>query len=194
MKGLFDSLQATIVRGVFWLVPIMVVGILVAKAIRFFRGLAAPLVGEMGPLAGVPMPTLLSVIMLLVVCYLAGLVAKARFAVAVTGWLEEKVLMRIPAYAYMKGMGASMAGVPGSQKFEPVLARIEDSWQLGFIVENIEPGQYAVFVPGSPSPWSGSVYFMAEDRIKRVPLKVGQVQDVLKRQGIGSAALLRGHL
>jgi hypothetical protein len=35
---------------------------------------------------------------------------------------------------------------------------------------------------------------MAEARIRRVPLKVGQVQDCLKRQGIGSAALLRGKL
>ena len=194
MKGLLGSLQVTIVRGVFLLIPIIVIGILASRAIRFFRSLVEPLVGEMGPLAGIPMPTLLSVVALLLVCYLAGLVARTRTSLAFTGWLEDKVLMRIPAYAYMKGMGANMAGVPGTQQFEPVLARIEDAWQLGFIVETIEPGQYAVFVPGAPSPWSGSVYFMAEDRIKRVPLKVGQVQDVLKRQGIGSAALLRGHL
>ncbi len=193
MNGQMNSFQGTIVRGVFLLAPIMVVGILLAKAIGFFRELAAPLVEGVGPLAGVPMPTLLSIVILLLVCYVAGLLANTRGAKGLTSWLESTLLTRIPAYAYMKGMGASMVGVSGGQQFEPVLARIEDAWQLGFIVETIEPGQYAVFVPGSPSPWSGSVYFMAEERIKRVPLKLAQVQDILKRQGIGSAAL-RGHL
>ena len=194
MKGLMSSFQGTLVRGVFLLAPIMVVGILIAKAIRFFRELAAPLVRDMGPLAGVPMPTLISILVLVLVCFVAGLLASTRGAKWLTEWLEANLLTKIPAYAYMKGMGASMAGVTAGQQFEPVLARIEDAWQLGFIVETIEPGQYAVFVPGAPSPWSGSVYFMAEDRIRRVPLKVGQVQEVMKRQGIGSAALLRGHL
>ena len=41
---------------------------------------------------------------------------------------------------------------------------------------------------------SGHSGWSVPPRIRRVPLKVGQVQECLKRQGIGSAALLRGQL
>jgi uncharacterized membrane protein len=182
------------IRGLFLLVPVMVFGMLIAKVLSVFRGLVEPLAGEMGPLAGIPMPSLLAVVALLVICFVAGLVAKAPWSQRMTKWMESTVLARIPGYTYMKGMGESVAGVEGATAYQPVLARIEDSWQLGFIVETIEPGQYAVYVPGAPSPWSGAVYFMAESRIKKIDLKIGDVQGCLKRLGIGSSGLLQGKL
>jgi uncharacterized membrane protein len=189
MQAVFGSVRATMIRGLFLLVPIMVFVILIAKVLGVFRGLVEPLAGEMGPLAGIPMPNLLAVVVLLVLCFVAGLVAKASWSQRLTKWMESTVLTRIPGYTYMKGMGESAAGVEGATAYQPVLARIEDSWQLGFIVETIEPGQYAVYVPGAPSPWSGAVYFMAESRIKRIDMKIMDVQGCLKRLGIGSSEL-----
>ena len=194
MQAVLGSVRATMVRGVFLLVPIMVFGLLIAKVLSVLQGVVEPLSGEMGPLAGIPMPKLLAVVVLLVLCFVAGMVAKAPWSQQMTKWMESTVLTKIPGYAYMKGMGESMAGVEGATAYQPVLARIEDSWQLGFIVETIEPGQYAVYVPGAPNPWSGSVYFMAESRIKRIDMKIGDVQGCLKRLGIGSTGLLKGQL
>jgi len=194
MQAVLGSVRATMIRGLFLLVPIMVFGLLIAKALSMLRGVVEPLAGAMGPLAGIPMPNLLAVVVLVVMCFIAGLVAKAPWSQRITQWMETTVLAKIPGYTYMKGMGESVAGVEGATAYQPVLARIEDSWQLGFIVETIEPGQYAVYVPGAPSPWSGAVYFMAESRIKRLDMKIGDVQGCLKRIGIGSTGLLRGKL
>ena len=194
MQAVLGSVRATMIRGVFLLVPVMVFGLLIAKALSVLRGVVEPLAGAMGPLAGIPMPNLLAVVVLIVMCFIAGLVAKAPWSQRITKWMETTVLAKIPGYTYMKGMGESVAGVEGATVYQPVLARIEDSWQLGFIVETIEPGQYAVYVPGAPSPWSGAVYFMAESRIKRLDMKIGDVQGCLKRLGIGSSGLLKGKL
>lgn len=192
MKAAKGKFQDTLVKGVFLLAPIMVFGMLVAKAIGLLRALVAPLAGDMGPLAGIPAPALLAGIVLVLLCYVAGLVSQSRPAVGLTLWLESTVLKHIPGYAYIKGMGETMAGVEGGTTYQPVLAAIEDSWQLGFIVETIEEGQYAVYVPGAPSPWSGAVYFMAEDRIRKLDLRAAEVQGCLKRLGLGSSALLKG--
>jgi uncharacterized membrane protein len=193
-KGVLASFQENLIRGVLLFAPIMVFGILIAKAIGLLRKLVEPFAGPMGSMAGIPMPALLATAVLVLLCSLAGLLAKSRNARGLVGWIESHVLTHIPGYDYMKGMGENVAGVQGSTAYQPVLARIEDSWQLGFIVETIEPGQFAVYVPGAPSPWSGSVYFMAEDRIRRVDMKISEVQGCLKRLGIGSSALLRGKL
>ena len=194
MKGVLGKIQATVVKGVFLLVPLMVFGMLVAKALGMLRRVVEPFVGPTPSLAGVPTAMLIAVLALFLLCFLAGLAAGTRWAGSIIRWMESTVLMRLPGYAYMKGMGETVAGVQGGSVYEPVLARIEDSWQLGFIVETIEPGQYAVYVPGAPSPWSGAVYFMAEDRIKRVDMRIGDVQGCMKRLGIGSSELLRGKL
>ncbi len=194
MKAMLASIQDTLVKGVFLLAPLMVFGMLIAKALGMIRGLVEPIASRMGHVAGISMPALLATTVLVLMCFLAGLIARTRGARGMIGWLESTVLTHIPGYAYLKGMGESAVGVEGGSAYEPVLARIEDAWQLGFIVETIEPGQYAVYVPGAPSPWSGSVYFMAEERIKRVELRLSEVQGCLKRIGIGSGALLRGKL
>jgi len=194
MSAALKSFQETLVRGIFLLVPLMVFGMLVAKALGLLRTLLAPLASRVGEVPGIPMPVLLSIVVLVLIIYAAGLISKSRGARGLIGWMESAVLSRIPGYTYMKGMTEHVAGVEGGPRYEPVLARIEDAWQLGFIVETIEAGQYAVYVPGAPNPWSGSVYFMAEDRVKRVDMRLGDVQGCLKRLGIGSAALLRGKL
>jgi len=194
MKGTTGSFQDVLVKGIFLLAPIMVFGMLIAKAIGLLRALVAPLTHDMGPLAGIPAPALLAGVVLVLLCYLAGLVSQSRAARGVTTWLESTVLRHIPGYVYVKGMGESIVGVEGGTTYQPVLARIEDSWQLGFIVETIEAGQYAVYVPGAPSPWSGAVYFMAEDRIRKLDMRVADVQGCLKRLGVGSTDFLKGKL
>jgi uncharacterized membrane protein len=78
--------------------------------------------------------------------------------------------------------------------YEGYAARIEDARQLTFLIERLESGHVAVFVPGTPSPQSGSVYFMAEDRIKPVNIPPASALKCLRCRGVGSNALLRGQL
>jgi uncharacterized membrane protein len=73
-----------------------------------------------------------------------------------------------------------------------VLAQIEDAWQIAFLVERLEGGHMAVFVPGAPNPLSGSVYFMTQDRIKAVDIPASVAMKCLRRVGAGSNALLQG--
>lgn len=194
MKATIGFVRDSLINGVFILAPIMVLGILIAKAAGLIRGLVEPLAHRIGPLAGIPAPGLIAAVVLVLICFVAGLFAKTAGSRRMIRWMESAVLDKIPGYAYMKGMGESMAGIHGGTTYQTVLARIEDSWQLGFIVETIEAGQYAVYVPGAPNPWSGSVYFMAEDRIRRIDVRLGEAQGCLKRLGVGSGAMLRGKL
>jgi hypothetical protein len=87
-----------------------------------------------------------------------------------------------------------MLGVEKQTGQQVVLARIEDAWQIAFLVERLEGGHVAVFVPGAPNPLSGSVYFMTQDRIKAVDIPASGAMKCLRRVGAGSKALLRGLL
>ena len=109
MKAIAQFLRATIVRGVFFLAPIVELVVIVAKAFDYAKkGLKAVLVhspaaSELSSGAA----TALSVSLVALVCFLAGLLARTAPAQAIIGALELSVLSRIPAYEYLKQESAS---------------------------------------------------------------------------------------
>jgi uncharacterized membrane protein len=62
--------------------------------------------------------------------------------------------------------------------------------QIGFLVERIGDGRVAVFVPDAPTPSSGTILILAEDRIQVLDVPVPAVIKWLRSLGIGSRELL----
>ena len=107
MKTIAHFVQTTVVGGVFFLAPIVVLIIILAKALAYAKkGLGAVLVY-------VPVASDLSAgaATTAVVCFLAGLVAHTVTAQRVIDALESSVLSKIPAYEYLKQESASALGV-----------------------------------------------------------------------------------
>jgi uncharacterized membrane protein len=193
MKKLSGFVRTTVLGGVFYLVPIIVLVAVVGKAHGISRKLVAPL-AALFPLDG-PLSFLsekvLAIIVIVLFCFVAGLIAKTARGKGFTRWLESNVLALVPGYALVKSMSDSMAGVEEQSGREAVLARIEDAWQIALVVERLDNGHVAVYVPGAPNAASGSVYFMTEDRIKPLGIPVSTAVKCVRRVGVGANALLR---
>ena len=189
-------LKTTFAGGVMFLVPLVVLGVIIDKALGIVRQVVAPLAEHLPveSLFGLKMPWLLGTVLILAFCLIAGLFARTTVAKRFIGWLESAILGNLPGYVLMKSLGDEMAGAEGSEPRPVVLARIEDAWQLAFLVERIEGGHVAVFVPDAPSPWSGSLYFMTEDRIRPLTVPVKDALKCIRRVGIGANELLRSHI
>jgi uncharacterized membrane protein len=196
MNGKFQLLTTTVIGGIVFLVPIIVCIVILGKAFEIMRKLAAPLARALpiDSVAGVVVVDLIAVAAIVLVCFIAGLVAKTALAAQLIAWLESNLLSRIPAYAFLKGMTDSIAGLEESERLKPVLARYDDNWQVAFEVERID-GQYVVvYVPGAPDPWSGGVVIMSEDRIQPLDLPMSAAIRNVRRLGQGSNDLLQGRL
>src|SRR4030042_3619667 len=183
----FSFIKTTIVGGLMFLVPIIVLTIILGKALGITKTIVRPLVTLIAveTVAGVGVVTLLAILVIVLFCFLTGLLAKTDLAKKIIDWLESTLLSNIPGYTFMKSMGESFTGIDKDQEYETILARIEDAWQIAFLVERIEGGRVAVFVPGAPSPWSGSVYFMTEDRIKPLGVPKKSVFKCIQHLGKG---------
>ena len=66
------------------------------------------------------------------------------------------------------------------------VVRFDDLWQIGFEIERIEGGKVALFLPGSPDPWSGSVCIAEADRVTPLDLPVAAVVKMVRRLGRGA--------
>jgi uncharacterized membrane protein len=75
---------------------------------------------------------------------------------------------------------------------KPVMVRIEDAWQIAMVVDELEDGLLAIYVPSVPEARSGSLYFMEPDRVRPLPVSIKTAIFTLRRMGVGSRELLKG--
>ena len=182
----------TVVGGIFFLAPFMVLIIVLGKAQQITRAVVIPLAAKIPAesLLGFETSKLLAILILVLVCFLAGLFAKTAPAQKLVRWLETALLSNLPGYSFMKNMGEEVAGTAQTHRHEAVLVRFDDAWQVGFLVERVPGGRVVVFIPDSPSPWSGGVFIFNEERV--TPLKVSPASALKCQQklGEGTAALV----
>jgi uncharacterized membrane protein len=190
VSRLLKFVRTTLVGGVLFLVPLVVLSAIIGRALQVAHRVIDPLTTRLFPDASRPVLLTSAVLALVLFCFLAGLLAVTAPARRVVGWLEGALLSKIPGYTFLKSAGASALGVETTVQYPVVLARIEDSWQFGFVVEKMADGNQAVYVPGSPNPLSGAVYFMGADRIRATQIPMHAAMKCLRRLGAGSAALM----
>lgn len=194
MKNSVNFVRTTLVGGVLFLMPIVVVVFIGGKALELAHKLVDPVSRRIPfeSVIGLETPVVMAIAVLVLFCFLAGLFAQTRLAQRIVNALETRVLEHVPGYEFIRAMGERMLGVESKLTYETVLARIEDAWQFGFLVEKLENGEVAVFIPGAPNPYSGSVYLMTPDRVRMAGISSGAAMKCLKRLGAGSKESLRG--
>ena len=196
MKNILNFLRTSLVGGILFLLPIVIVAIIAGKALAIARKIVGPLAAHLpeDSVFGLDMPKLLAIALLVLFCFLAGVFARTKLAQKGVLWLEATVLSNLPGYEFIKSLSGNLLGAETKSTYPVVLARIEDAWQLAFLVERLAGGHVTVFVPGAPSPQSGSVYFMTEDRIQLLDIPSQAATKCLKRYGLGASALLGNRL
>lgn len=189
---MFTFLKTTVLGGVIFLLPVVIFIAIVGKGLEFANKLATPLaerlpVDSVGDLAIVH---LLALAILILICFIAGLVARTSQAKWFARSLETNFLEKIPAYALMKAKTGSVLTPDDTKDMRPVLIRFDDSWQLGFEVEAIGEETCMVYLPGAPDPWSGSVCAVTRDRLSPLDINIKTASDLMRRLGKGSTASL----
>jgi len=189
-------LKTTMIGGIVFMVPIIIFIVIIGKALKLTNKLAAPL-SALIPFHGVgniSVLDLLALVIVLLICFLAGLAARSTLARKSVGALESRVLSNIPVYGFLKSKIDAIVQPEKMESMEPVLVRFDDYWQIAFEVERIPGETVAIFVPGAPDPWSGSVCYVTEDRIQPLELTLLPVLKTLKGLGKGSNEQLCAYL
>lgn len=188
--------KATIVGGLLFMVPLILMVVVLQKGLGLVRKIVVPLAKYFPErtFLGVGMTTILSIAVIVLLCFLFGLVARTAAGKKVRDWLEFTIMGKLPGYALVKGVIQGATGLENEEDVTIALVRIEDAWQIGFVVEVHSDGHRTVYLPGVPNPASGSIFYMTEDRIRPIDAKMGQLLTVIRHLGIGSKDLLAGKL
>ena len=195
-RTMLKLIKTTIMGGIILLIPIAIFVAVIGRGLKITGALAKPLadVLPVDMIGGVAVAHLLAIVLLLLVCFIAGLLARLAVARRAVDALEANVLSRLPAYALLKTKTQSMLSPEDIEGMSVVAVRFDDLWQIGFEIERMEGGKVALFLPGSPDPWSGSVCVAEEDRVTPLDLPVAAVVHMVRRLGRGANEALRGRL
>lgn len=184
----------TFVAGILLLLPILVAIVVVREAVRLLKQVVEPL-AKLLPferILGVQAENVVSFVIPLVVCMLAGIFATTATGRRITALLERHVLQYLPLYGWAMTMVRNLLHTGSKRPTEVVLIDIGDGIeQIAWVTGRPTPGKVAVYVPDPPNGQSGAVLVVPEEKIVAVDITMVQALDVLRRLGAGSAMLYR---
>ena len=176
-----------ILKGiVVFLIPVIIILIILEKAFVTIKSIVEPLKGKLPQehLFGIGIITLLSLVIILLLCYLAGAFADHRFFKSKLNKIDNILIYIIPGYSLMKSR-VNDTIVGQDEAWKAVMIADGDDWRLGIEIEKKTDGFSVVFFPEPPDAKSGEVKLIHQSKIKSYEMSVGKLVGIIRKYGKG---------
>jgi uncharacterized membrane protein len=188
MKYAREFVTSTVVGGLFIVVPVYLAVVLLLKGMKSVGGLVRP-IAVLIP-EWLPAERLLSLVLVLALCFLVGMAVRTRSGRAVRERMEMMFFERLPGYGLLRSLTQRLAGDSEEHTWQPALVDIEDALVPAFIIEELDDGRFTVFVPSVPTPLAGAVYVLRRERVHLLDVPFTQAIRSVSRWGAGSKDLV----
>ncbi|WP_276483822.1 DUF502 domain-containing protein [Paraflavitalea pollutisoli] len=197
MKKLLQVASTTVIGGLFFLAPLVLLLIVFSKAVTLLQKITQPMMKslEQWTVGGIAFHEILAVILLLLLCLAAGLFARTAVARSFLKKIETGILVHLPGYEVMKTiMGDQLTEEQGASDLQVVLAQTDAGWQLGFLIETVNDNLFVVFIPNAPSLRDGAIVYAEKDKVRHLDITRKEAIRTIRRMGAGSATVFKGKL
>jgi uncharacterized membrane protein len=189
MKRLAEFSKTTLIGGVLVILPIYITILLLVKTVAGVAALVSP-VTALVP-AVLQFREVIAVAILILACFLAGLLLRTGPGLRTKNVIERNLLERIPGYAFIRGITARVAGKQEDETFAVALVELEDALVPAFVVEEHDDGAFTVFVPSVPTPAAGAIYILPKERVHIVDIPFHKALTVISKWGAGTRDLVK---
>ena len=196
MKSIFKIIKATFLGGILFLAPLVVLLVILEKGYGIIQKITLPLAEHLPRIhvLGIALQELAGILIIILICFVAGLLAKTAKAKNLIQKLEDGILSFVPGYSFMKNMNENIMGLESKDDLKVILVPTDAGLQFAFLIEEINENKFAVFIPDAPNPWSGSVVFVEKKDITDVDISQKQALACIRKLGFGSKVLLKNKL
>ncbi len=188
MKFAREFLVNALLGGLLIVVPIYLAVLVLLKGMKSVAALVQPFT-KLLP-AWLPAENLLSLALVLVVCFLLGVAVRTRVGRTLRERIEKSLFERLPGYALFRSLTQRLAGEGRESAWKPALVEIEEALVPAFIIEELDDGRFTVFVPSVPTPFAGAVYILTPERVHALDVPFTQAIQSVSRWGSGSKDLV----
>lgn len=189
MRGLAEFVKTTLIGGVLIVLPIYLAVLLLLKAAQGLLGLIAPVTNQLP--TSVEYRQIAAALIILAICFVAGLLARTRPGSLARRVVEERLLSRIPGYEILRSVAKRLAGRADDDGFAPALVEVEEALAPAFIIEELADGSYTVLVPSVPTPAAGALFVLPRERVHPVDVPLAAMFRLFSHFGEGTGALVQ---
>jgi len=177
---------------ILFLLPVMLLLFIFKKAITIVQGLILPIKSYLPveTILGVGMLSLISLLLILLICYLAGMMAESRYVKSFIALLEDNLFVFIPGYAMIKSRASEAIGNTDDE-WKAVLIGDNGDWKFGIEVDRQPDGICTIFFPEPPDAKSGEMKLIHESKLKRLDIPVSKLVKIIRQYGHGAACLVK---
>jgi uncharacterized membrane protein len=179
-----------IVKGIVLIIlPLMLVFTLLEKAFGIIKHIVRPIEKHLPAdhVMGIGMISLISIILLLCICFLAGVLTEKDWMKSFISKLEDNLLVVVPGYAMMKSRMSEFV-VDETQKWQVVLVgeESEGAFDVGVLVDSSQGEYCMVFFPEPPDCKSGAMKVVHLSKIKKSDMPIGKLFKSIRQYGQGA--------
>lgn len=127
---------------------------------------------------------LLTIALLIILCFLSGLVFRSVWVKKWVSKLENTLLINIPGYSMIKSITADTIGTKSEEQLEPITIRDGDTWNIGFLVEEGEK-LCMVFIPDAPRYDAGEMRVVDSNNVQKLDITTKNFIKAIKSFGKG---------
>lgn len=133
-----------------------------------------------------------AILIILLVFFLVGLLVRTNLGSYLIGFLEEKILKRVPLYKIIKDTVINLFGdekliFKGVALVKPFG---NDTMVTAFITDESLEGYTTVFIPSAPAPTGGYIYHIKNEFVVKLDYPVEQAMRTVLSLGGGSGQML----
>lgn len=186
MRNTASFFKRTFIAGFLLLLPMLIIWVLFSKVWH-------PLLNLIGKLSdklhielfwGVSLLGLVTVLAMVLLCFLLGLVARFAVVTSFHRWVDKHLLQFMPGYEYVRAMLQERLGVTDQGEQHNVLVFVNGSWQPALLVEE-RHGWLVVFVPLVPASNAGTIHIIQSARAKKTGLSPLDFRSSIQQFGKG---------
>ena len=181
--------KSTIIGGILFLIPLVVLIFILSKIYNFFHPYSVFLAEKLPftKIGGVSITPVFSLIFLVLVFFFAGIILRTKSMQKLTHWIEEKILVYIPGYSYIKARSENMLANDGAFQWKPATVVIDDNEVICFVIDETE-NYCSIFMPSAPMPSTGVVCAREKSMVRYLPTSLNKTILMIKQFGKGAAA------
>ena len=189
MRTIAEFMKTTLIGGIIIVLPVYIAVLLILKALQGLLAAVKPITAAIP--GSVEFEEILAILVLAVICFIAGLIVRTRAGLRAKNAIERRVLQRLPGYTLLRGLAGRVTGQADEPSFAPALAEIEEALVPALIVEKLEDGSYTVLVPSVPTPMAGAIYILPPERVHPVDVPFTVALKVFSKWGFGAGEFVR---
>jgi uncharacterized membrane protein len=182
-----NFLKTTLLRGLFVLLPLMLLFLGIKEIASLLVALAEP-IADLIPghlFEKLAVPGVIATLLIVTTALLLGLIANFSWVSRLGRHIEDSVLYRVPMYRMLKIMSSALIESESSSVESALMPDGSGGSVPCYVIEKHKDGRATILVPWSPASFAGNIKIVQQSELEMLSCSLDEFSRSISQMGVG---------